>query len=224
MNRYRQLRAVAFALLLALSSPTVASAKDGKTVERGMTKAQVTDIVGKPMTTSFNASGETWTYEKTRGGLLSSYEVRITVVFDADGRVDSYSEAKVAAPAAARPSQPAARPSQGASSFGGDCRHYGTRRALSDADFSTLLSKVKGASFADRQLDLIQVACLGGWLTCRQGAALLGVFSFSDKKMKALGFIAPHLTDPQNANDIYRQFSFSSDKDKAAELIRRSQR
>ena len=95
---------------------------------------------------------------------------------------------------------------------------------LSDSDFNILVSKVKGASFDDRKLDLIQVACLGCWLTCRQGASLVAVFAFTDGKMKALRFVAPRLVDLQNTNEIYRLFTFSSDKDKAAEIISKAQR
>lgn len=33
--------------------------------------------------------------------------------------------------------------------------------------------------------------------------------------------MAPRIVDPQNAIDIYKLFSFDSDKDKAGEIMRR---
>lgn len=98
----------------------------------------------------------------------------------------------------------------------GDC--------LSDSKFSVLYNKVKNASFDDRKFDLIEVASLGCYYSCQQVAKIINLFSFSDKKMKALQMMASHIVDPQNAADIYKQFTFSSDKDKAAEIIRYSGR
>ena len=98
----------------------------------------------------------------------------------------------------------------------GDC--------LSDSKFSVLYNKVKNASFDDRKFDLIEVASLGCYYSCQQVARIINLFSFSDKKLKALQMMASHIIDPQNAADIYKQFTFSSDKDKAAEIIRYSGR
>ena len=95
---------------------------------------------------------------------------------------------------------------------------------LSDSKFSVLYNKVKNASFDDRKFDLIEVASLGGYYSCQQVARIISLFSFSDKKIKALQMMASHIVDPQNAADIYKQFTFSSDKDKAADIIRYSGR
>lgn len=90
---------------------------------------------------------------------------------------------------------------------------------LDDESFTILYNKVRDASFDDNRFDLIQVACLGCWFSCSQVAGLLKLFSFSDAKFKALGMMARHITDPQNAVEIYRMFDFSSDRDKAAEIM-----
>ena len=93
-------------------------------------------------------------------------------------------------------------------------------RSLSPESFDILYNKVKNASFDQGKLDLIEVASLGGFFSCSQCAKLLSVFSFTDGKMKALRFVAPHVTDLQNAADIYSQFTFATDRDKAAEVIK----
>ena len=220
MKSFNTLKNAVLVLLMAFSFSLTVAAKGGKTVERGMTMEQVVGIYGKPMTTSFDEASETWTYKKMRGGLLTAYDVLITVEFDSDGRVVRCTE-----------SMPEEKTSVELTQFNptandGMRPHYGSgrRMPLSDSDFNILLLKVKNASFDDRKLDLIQVACLGGWLTCRQGARLISVFPFTDGKMKALRFVAPRLVDLQNANEIYRKFTFSSDKDKVVEIISQSQR
>lgn len=203
---------LAFAWLFVFA--IAAQAKVVKTVERGMTREQVEDVFGRPMTTSFDERGEVWNYIKSRGGLLNPYTVSVAVSFDTEGRVVKYDEKVV--------EQQPLPPSS--ASDAGTCRPMPTHRfdlrSFSEADFSVLSAKVKAASFDSNKLDLIQVASLGGYFTCRQCASLLSVFSFSDARMKALRFMAPHIVDAQNASEIYRLFTFSSEKDKAAEVIR----
>ena len=91
--------------------------------------------------------------------------------------------------------------------------------SLDDESYTLLYNKVRDASFDDNRFDLIQVACRGCWFSCSQVAGLLKLFSFSNAKLKALGMMARRITDPQNAVEIYRMFDFSSDKDKAAEMM-----
>ena len=48
------------------------------------------------------------------------------------------------------------------------------------------------------------------------------IFSFDDSKMKVLSMMAPRIVDLQNAPDIYRIFTFDSDKEKTANILRNS--
>lgn len=98
----------------------------------------------------------------------------------------------------------------------------GRNRHLSDRDFSLLYNKVKKASFDDNKYDLLEVANLGCHYSCRQTARIISIFSFTDNKLKALKLMAPRITDLHNAAEIYKQFTFSIDKDKAAEIIQNS--
>ena len=206
-------------LSLVILFAVAAQAKVKKPIERGMSKEQVADIIGSPLTTSFDANSETWQYTKQRGGLLYPYTVYITINFDNNGKVVTYNEKVEDQPSPPIPvSSSASSNCQQHPAFG----HRFVMHSLSDNDFNTLLSKVKAASFESAKLDLIQVASLGGYFTCHQCTSLLTVFSFTDAKMKALSFVGPHIVDSQNAAEIYRLFTFSSDKDKAAEIISRT--
>lgn len=181
-------------------------------IERGMTKQQVTSILGQPDNTSFDESGETWEYFKSP--LMSNYTNRIVVYFGRDdlvracqsSTIDYHSNTPLGY--GRRPGAYPAVPVPNPSCYG-----------LDDESFTILYNKVRDASFDDNRFDLIQVACLGCWFSCSQVAGLLKLFSFSDAKFKALGMMARHITDPQNAVEIYRMFDFSSDRDKAAEIM-----
>lgn len=93
--------------------------------------------------------------------------------------------------------------------------------SLSNQAFSILYNKVKKASFDDNKLDLIEVASLGCYYSCSQTVRMMKIFTFADERLKVLNLMAPRIVDPQNAIDIYKLFSFDSDKDKAGEIMRR---
>ena len=91
---------------------------------------------------------------------------------------------------------------------------------LDDASFNILYNKVKKASFDDNKFDLIEVASLGCYYSCAQVVRIMKIFSFDDSKMKVLSMMAPRTVDLQNATDIYRIFTFDSDKENAANILR----
>mgnify|MGYP003554087120 CR=1 FL=1 len=90
---------------------------------------------------------------------------------------------------------------------------------LSDDKFTILYNKVKNTSFDDRKMDLIEVASLGAFYSCEQCASIMSIFSFGDKKLAALRFMAPRIIDPRHAYLIYESLTFQSEKEKAARII-----
>ena len=97
-------------------------------------------------------------------------------------------------------------------------------RAMHDKDFEMMAGIVKNTSFDDKKIDVIRVACIGSYFSSRQCAQLLSLLSFDDSKIKALEVIAPRLVDTNNADDIIKEFSFSSSKDKAVSILQRRKR
>lgn len=91
-------------------------------------------------------------------------------------------------------------------------------------DFQTLCEIVKKASFADRQKDIVTVACMGSYFSSKQCETLLSLFSFQDSKLAVLEILSPRLLEQEELAGILKQFSFSSSKDKAIEILTRSNR
>ena len=90
---------------------------------------------------------------------------------------------------------------------------------LSDEKFAVLYNKVKNASFDDRKMDLIEVASLGAFYSCEQCVSMMSIFSFGDKKLAALRFMAPRIIDPHHAYLIYESLTFQREKEEAARII-----
>ena len=76
MKQKERFQMLLLTLLLAVFSLN-ATAASRRTVERGMTKQQVTDILGKPKAASFDQAGTRWEYIK--GRLIDNYDIHIRV-------------------------------------------------------------------------------------------------------------------------------------------------
>ena len=194
-----------------------AAAKDKRTIERGMTKQEVMSILGTPKASSFDQTGTRWEYIKSK--LLDIYDVYVRIEFDNRDRVVNYQETIIPRQAAnqnnmivGNPTDEIRRPRP---AFYDEC--------LSENEFTILYDRMNKANFDDNRMALLEVACLRSLFTCRQSAQLLKLFTFSDSKLKALRFMARQIVDPQNAYVIYQDFTFDSDKDKAARIMHERQ-
>lgn len=206
-----------FTCLFMLTCSLSASAKSKQPIERGMTKQQVTAILGKPKTTSFNELGDKWMYEGWKGSLVGGDQVRTYVAFDTTGKVIRYEE-QIYNPS---PSEANANhPHPGITPGYAPMPYPDGAYCLSDAAFSILCKKVKEASFDKDKKNLIEVASLGCYYSCQQCAPILKIFSFDSEKTNALKLMAPRIVDPQNVHVICQQFTFDDGKKQAARLVR----
>ena len=106
-----------------------------------------------------------------------------------------------------------------------EMRHEHRPRVMHNKDFKMMCEVVDDASFHEKKIGVIKVACISSYFNSRQCAKLLSMISFDDAKLKALKVLAPRLiidTDVTEVTDIVKQFSFSSNKDKALEILRQS--
>ena len=212
------LRMVLSTLLMLFTCLVNIQAKD-HIVQRGMTKEQVMQILGKPDATSFDSYGDRWTYRKSP--LLDPDDKFIYISFGRDGKVISYQECIVPSyrgndAEVYHPVLPPV-PQENYPDPYSECQPY----ALSENAFDFLYGKVKDANFDDDRYTLLEVATLGCWYTCDQCARMMTFFSFDDDKLKALQIMGKHVVDPQNAVIITNKLSFSDSKDKALRMLPR---
>lgn len=102
-----------------------------------------------------------------------------------------------------------------------EMRHEHRPRAMHHKDFKMMCEVVDDASFHEKKIGVIKVACISSYFNSKQCAKLLSMISFDDAKLKALKVLAPRMID-RDVTDIVKQFSFSSNKDKALEILRQS--
>ena len=91
--------------------------------------------------------------------------------------------------------------------------------AMCEADYDYLYDVVKKESFSDNKVRDIRLAALGCWFTCEQVAGLLKLISFSSDKLKALEAVRGQIVDKKNVKVVTGCFTFSSDRERAMELV-----
>ena len=91
-------------------------------------------------------------------------------------------------------------------------------RAMRDKDFMMMCEVVDEASFTERKIGVIKVACISSYFTSEQCAKLLSMLSFDTAKLEALRVLRPRVLNI-NAREIQGQFSFSSNKEEAMKIM-----
>lgn len=102
-----------------------------------------------------------------------------------------------------------------------EMRYERRPRAMHRKDFKMMCEVVDDASFHEKKIGVIKVACISSYFNSKQCAKLLSMISFDDAKLKALKVLAPRMIG-RDVTDIVKQFTFSSNKDKALEILQQS--
>ena len=102
-----------------------------------------------------------------------------------------------------------------------EMRHERRPRAMHNKDFKMMCEVVDDASFHEKKIGVIKVACISSYFNSKQCAKLLSMISFDEGKLKALKVIAPRIID-RDVAEVVKQFTFSSNKDKALEILRKA--
>ena len=92
-------------------------------------------------------------------------------------------------------------------------------RAMGKSDFELLHSLLKEEPFESGRVKMIRVACIGNYFTSSQCADMLSLFSFDSSKLQALEYIASRIIDKRAYDVILNEFSFTSNREEAKELL-----
>ncbi|MCQ2214086.1 MAG: outer membrane protein assembly factor BamE [Bacteroidaceae bacterium] len=84
---------IMIAMMTTSCMSTLSTVKINK-VEIGMTKADISKLLGTPMFKNGDTLGEQWGYQKMVGEVAGPEPVIFLVTFDADGKVISYETLK----------------------------------------------------------------------------------------------------------------------------------
>ena len=91
--------------------------------------------------------------------------------------------------------------------------------AMPSAEYGQLTSTLDQASFSSDQLRILESLPAHTTLTMSQSIALLAEFSFASHQLNALKIIAPYIQDRDQQYLLIETFTFSSDKQKAGDIL-----
>lgn len=206
--------------LFLCSCGTYKSSRDAiLKIEKGMSKREITNLLGNPDYRRFDHDIEQWEFIKTD----PIWGNRTIILVDfLDGRVtnmDSFNGDNVAqtpAPPIAvyppndieydRPQPP-------------HNNHGRPGRVISDNDFQQLYNKVKSKPFKDDQLELLSIGVGNRNFSCRQCIKMMSIYTFDDDKLLVLDIMEPRIIDRENYEDIIRSLSFISSQDKVRKMF-----
>lgn len=92
---------------------------------------------------------------------------------------------------------------------------------MSEEDFSRLINDISNESFEENQLSVVELSTRYNFFTVDQAIKVINEFSFSSGKLKSLELMFPKIVDRNNSSQIISAFTYSSDKEKAKEIINR---
>ena len=226
------IRLLPLALVLGLSSCGIAAMLEPQRgierIERGMSREQVTQVMGRPDTRSLAADGsEQWEYRRSDAGgtiyvtQITFYEGRVT-------RMDNHREAArlpERTPYPSRPQQGGGYPGSGYP--GGDYPGGGYPRGSYEAEqerraeeaFSQFIRDIQSKPFDEDKFRLIRDVAQRNYFTTEQTIRVLRLFSWDDEKFKVLRILAPRIRDSFNAHRIIDLFTWDDDKARARKIL-----
>lgn len=181
-----------------------------RSVQKGMTKQEVTRLLGEPQFRRFDRDLDEWEYSKMVAG--SGYTT-IIVSFEEDKVVamDSFPAANChpAPSVTVGPSEVVVAP---------PVTVY--LKGIREPEFQRFYEKVKSRTFKDDMLEEIAIGADRYSLNCNQCARLMSLFSFDDEKMKVLRLFASHIADRENYEEILDELTSLFKQDDAKKLLK----
>ena len=211
------IRLLPLALVLGLSSCGIAtgySPQPGiERIERGMTREQVIQVMGRPNTRSLAADGsELWEYREFYAGGVT-YVAQISFNEGRVTRMDNRREIERLPEGTPDPS----RPQQGGGYPRGSYEVEQERRA--EEAFSQFIRDIQSKPFDEDKFRLIRDVAQRNYFTTEQTIRVLRLFSWDDEKFKVLRILAPRIRDSFNAHRIIDLFTWDDDKARARKIL-----
>ena len=226
MNKVRQMNKYTWAVvclalvLIASSCGGVGKARSKvNQIERGMTKGQITALLGAPKNKSVQDDGtETWEYVYTD---ILSRQLDVTVTFSQD-RVSKYDSRQSvveqdrhvsSGPVVPIPS-PVPTPVPGG---------YPDPRVLEEEAraFEDFYGEVRRIPFEEERIGFIQSVARRSLFTVDQAGRLITLFHWDEQRLALLEALAPRLRNGYNAFRLLELFSYGPAQDRARQILER---
>ncbi len=183
-------------------------------VQQGMTKQEITAILGNMDYRRFYDDVEEWEFRRYVGGYPS-----VVIVQFVDGRVasmDTFKEpTETVVPNAGTVVAPVVPPTTEVHIHNTPLR----KRAMNKENFQGFFNEMKQQPFASDRIKFIGKVLEKNWITSSQGYRIVKEFSFDSEKKEVMKKIYPHITDKENFSIVVDCLTFKMDKDAIWEYV-----
>ena len=93
---------------------------------------------------------------------------------------------------------------------------------MNEQSFAALVAAVNNEGFAENKLNVVREAAARNFFHTGQVKALIDQMAFSETKLKTLEACSPRIVDRENAFTLFEAFTFSADKQRAKEILKRN--
>ena len=220
MNKYTWAVVCLALVLIASSCGGVGKARSKvNQIERGMTKGQITALLGAPKNKSVQDDGtETWEYVYTD---ILSRQLDVTVTFAQD-RVSKYDSRQsvveqdrhVSSGSVVPIPSPVPTPVPGG---------YPDPRVLEEEAraFEDFYGEVRRIPFEEERIGFIQSVARRSLFTVDQAGRLITLFHWDEQRLALLEALAPRLRNGYNAFRLLELFSYGPAQDRARQILER---
>ena len=187
----------------------------------GMSKAEVTSILGKPHLRNLNASEEVWQYFVSPYiGTTDTY----TISFKNERLSSFNSVRKKEAPQSVPVIIPEPEVRIYPQSRIPERSRYGQiAQEEAEREFKEFLSQVKRQTFTKDMIAYVRDAARYQRFSSLQVKRILQLFSWDSERLDVLRILAPSMTDGYKVHEIIETFDFSSGRDEARRILRTAQ-
>ena len=187
----------------------------------GMSKAEVTNILGKPDLRNLNASEEVWQYFVSPYiGVTDTY----TISFKNE-RLSSFNSVRKKEnpqPVPVIISEPEVR-MYPQSRIPEGSRYEQRAQEEAEREFKEFLARVKRQTFTKDMIAYVRDAARYQRFSSLQVKRILQLFSWDSERLDVLRVLAPSMMDGYKVHEIIETFDFSSGKDEARRILRTAQ-
>ena len=222
-NSYLSMKKLLFTLsLVGVMTLTACGLQRGiNDLSLGMSKAEVTSILGKPDLRNLNASEEVWQY-------FVSPDIRTTDTYTIsfkNERLSSFNSTRKKESPQSVPviiSEPEVKifPQ---SRIPERSRYEQRAQEEAEREFKEFLARIKRQTFTKDMIAYVRDAARYQRFSSLQVKRILQLFSWDSERLDVLRILAPSMTDGYKVHEIIETFDFSSGKDEARQILRTAQ-
>lgn len=178
-------------------------------IQKGMSKQEVSKLLGEPQFRRFDRDFDEWEYSKCISGngyttIIVSFEDGKVVGMDSFATYDNRPVQSVTV----APNEVVVSPP-----------HTIYTKGMPEIEFQRFYDKVKSRPFKDDQFELMEIGA-NNRLNCNQCARLMSIYPFDDDKMQVLKIFAPRIADRENYEEILNALDSLFKRDDAKKLLR----